>query len=289
MGCELHSRRPALACLTPTQTSLDASRILLLFDPEYLSAANFRKRYLISLRRSGGVDDEYRKAAFRELTFINSILTSPLHRQSKSPTLWHHRLWLLSLLLSLDTVDKSKDHFFTFVRAELDVVFKSGERHPKNYYAWQYARRLMIKVQTSHGIDASHEWEPVLQTFLSTCATLVQGWCDKHPSDISGWTFLLFLLSIVQSVPRRFEIVQQTMEYTINLRLKHESIWVFLRTALAGTLLHTKRDVIKCMLQKYQKEREGKDEDMEIREHVKDTIEWVEKYQLPLDKPLNAT
>jgi hypothetical protein len=79
--------------------ALQATRVILFFEPEHLTAANFRKRKLEELRTdtTPAAQLAYRKAIKHEFCFLDSILTSPLHRQSKSPTLWHHRLWLLEL------------------------------------------------------------------------------------------------------------------------------------------------------------------------------------------------
>src|ERR1700753_4144206 len=84
--------------LSGNQIPYDSSRIILLFDPEHITAANFRKRRIINLRQTSSA--RLPEAYAQEIHFLNSILTSPLHRQSKSPTLWFHRWWLVDQLLA---------------------------------------------------------------------------------------------------------------------------------------------------------------------------------------------
>jgi hypothetical protein len=151
-----------------TATALQATNIILLFDPEHLTAANFRKRTLCLLKAEHATTGtSYHQALRRELCFLNSILTSPLNRQSKSPTLWHHRFWMIGPLAVIELKDAPEDQRAYFWRREFDAVFKSGEQHPKNYHAWQYARRLMNKIESPK--------------FKEDLAFRVKDWCCRHP------------------------------------------------------------------------------------------------------------
>ena len=80
---------------------------------------------------------------------------------------------------------------------------KAGDRHPKNYYAWSYARQLLIALSTGeilpssparqigkHQVDATR-----MSQIAATSVFQVQRWCLAHPRDISGWTFLEYLLT----------------------------------------------------------------------------------------------
>ncbi|KAF2742502.1 hypothetical protein M011DRAFT_376676, partial [Sporormia fimetaria CBS 119925] len=213
------------------QTANDASKIILLFDPEHLTAANFRKKRILEYRGQSGFKDVVR----REIVFLDSILTSPLHRQSKSPTLWYHRTWLLKFAVA---ELKEEEDVFKFVEEELRAVCKSGERHPKNYYAWQYGRNLIKTLYSStFGEKSSSEG---VQQLLYKCAVEVKTWCCKNASDISGWGFLLFLLRLLEfdseSQERKMEIVEGVVEFATKLEWEGGSLWVFLRTALADPI-----------------------------------------------------
>lgn len=79
---------------------------------------------------------------------------------------------------------------------------KAGDRHPRNYYAWFYARQLLTALSTGeilpsparqigkHQIDASRMYQIAAISIFP-----VQKWCLAHPRDISGWTFLEYLLT----------------------------------------------------------------------------------------------
>lgn len=76
-----------------------------------------------------------------------------------------------------------------FWDGELGIVMKAGERHPRNYYAWQYARQLFSYVCSEH--PGQGDW---CGEVLHDSIGLVHRWCLMHPRDVSGWAFLVFLL-----------------------------------------------------------------------------------------------
>lgn len=151
-----------------------ATKIILLWDPNHLTAANFRKKHLLSLSFSSSNLIQHLTA---ELSFLTSLLTSPLPKHTKSSTLWSHRLFLLQkfgheISSSLDATtlprssvsgspqrtpaktsnDNDNDNEHTTPSDEspvllwlheLGIVMKAGDRHPKNYYAWSYGRQLL--------------------------------------------------------------------------------------------------------------------------------------------------
>ncbi|KAK3304574.1 uncharacterized protein B0T15DRAFT_246337 [Chaetomium strumarium] len=198
----------------PDTDVLAMTAVILLFDPEYLTAANTRKRLLQAQISSGS---DVRARLETEKRFVDSLLTSRLHRHTKSPTLWSHRRWLVHMFVLLGLpVDVLGD-----IR---DVVFVAGERHPRNYYAWCHARFLMgLKRGISH----------------PSISAAVQAWCFQHHTDISGWSFLSFLLH--QESGTNIEVGCTTFTNVLNLasslRLANESLWVFLRTLAASRLV----------------------------------------------------
>ena len=260
------------------QQALEASRVILLFDPEHITVANYRKRRILKLKEEDEDGMAINGTIGKEIIFLNSILTSPLHRQSKSPTLWHHRAWLLELLIPITLVNSCKGDLLSFLSAELDVVLKAGERHPKNYYAFQYARRLLSRIESPEKDENSLPWEASYLAFLSTYAILVKIWCCRHPSDISGWSFLLFLLPRLETVSGRHQIVQQVLEYAINLKAQQVSVWVFLRTALAESFLEDRRDDLVRQLYEFQQGREIPVGDDSTEKHITQVEKWIKSY-----------
>ncbi|KAK4459962.1 hypothetical protein QBC42DRAFT_111796 [Cladorrhinum samala] len=192
-----------------------ATAVILLFDPEHLTAANTRKR-LIQGQKQNPSDLRLRLAKEKQL--LDSLLTSRLHRHTKSPTLWNHRRWLLGVFTSSGLPINA-------VADIRDIVGVAGERHPRNYYAWCHARFLI-----SSGTDLNKQ--ELLQ--------VVQTWCFQHHTDISGWTFLGFLLnnSSIADAATINAMSAQVLDLVSSLRLVNESIWVFLRTLAASGLVN---------------------------------------------------
>ncbi|KAJ8111854.1 hypothetical protein OPT61_g5647 [Boeremia exigua] len=245
-----------------------ATKVILLFDPEHLTAANFRKRKILALK---DVDDMlvYQKALFSELCFLDSILTSPLHRQTKSPTLWHHRLWLLRMIAPLELKNASGKRIASVISAALGSVCKSGERHPTNYYAWLYARLLVSALgRVAAEVDAPFPFDWVVSAFSEQVCT----WCFKHPSDISGWSFLLFLLMRLDPVDERDEIVEKVLSYASQIQSENESLWVFVRLTLAHpTLLENREALIKTL----EESIKGTEPGCAYSEYVKQSLHWI--------------
>ena len=203
---------------------LHATSVILLWEPNHQTAANWRKRYLLSLMptssypRNGVSSCECEQTIQTEWAFLTSLLTSPLPpHHAKSPTLWFQRLWILQTFdfhpTNSDgntpttsnpsvcrTTQTSGAHELDakFWQDELDVVMQAGERHPRNYYAWSYARRLwrhLFSKEAQSKPEETHDFRRDVK--LNVWGETVHGvlrWCFAHPRDISGWSFLLFVL-----------------------------------------------------------------------------------------------
>ncbi|MCJ1433635.1 hypothetical protein MMC27_002998 [Xylographa pallens] len=238
----------------PTPTPLpykvgSATKIILLYDPEHLSAANWRKRrisQLASHSRPSQENDvcgqdasaaELRLAVHEEWAFLTSLLTSPLHRHAKSATLWWHRCWLvrnyIDYLIPHNCVAEGSvsrgrspaDGLPAFLRAEMDVILQAAERHKANYHAFHYGRRLLRLYPEVWGYEEKGEVVEKLRR-----------WCFAHPRDGSGWGFLAFLLRhdglVMDSAKRKGligKVSHQTREFVAALRWKGESLEWFLR------------------------------------------------------------
>jgi protein prenyltransferase alpha subunit repeat containing protein 1 len=192
---------------------LAATAVILLMDPEHLTAANTRKR-LVQSCLADHVGTLRRIVDEQKVT--DTFLTSRLHRHTKSPTLWQHRRWLVQLSMSLrQPVDIQVD--------VVTVVMVAGERHPRNYYAWNHGRWL-TSLGTSD-VDAA-------------LALSVKSWCLRNHTDISGWSFLQFLLlrseDLIRARTAATPIFEEVLHIASSLRWTNESVWVFLRTMAAS-------------------------------------------------------
>jgi hypothetical protein len=187
-----------------------ATTILLLMDPEHLTAANIRKRALLV---PGNPTHTTLK---REQQFIDTLLTARLHRHTKSPTLWSHRRWLVSTCWKLG-IHRDVMHDIK------SVVMIAGQRHPRNYVAWQHARFLV-----DHDSSLS---------LVAAIAFDTKEFCLRNHSDISGWSFLDHCITRIQDEEFRREICSsvfgEVLAMTDSFRWTNESVWVFLRTVVA--------------------------------------------------------
>lgn len=131
---------------------------------------------------------------------------------------------------------------------ELDIVMKAGERHPRNYYAWNYARELVWHLLgRADGVGGVEEGKKGnCRGFLVENLGRIHGWCLMHPRDISGWAFLVFWIGKMGDGARRERdsgenggwaqddvgrVVQETKEWVKKYEWKGESVEWFLKAA----------------------------------------------------------
>lgn len=185
-----------------------ATAVILLMDPEHLTAANTRKRLFTNQIVA---PEAVRQTLEREKYFLDSLLTSRLHRHTKSPTLWSHRRWLMDRFRDAGVATDA-------VRDLREVVFVSGERHPRNYYAWCHARHLLNGVETEDSAT------------LSTILADTKRWCFTHHDDVSGWGFLMFLLD--RAPGEAGSTITESLKLVESFHWRNESVWYFLRNVL---------------------------------------------------------
>jgi hypothetical protein len=213
-----------------------ATSVLLFFDPEHLTAVNWRKRYIRRLMIHetlsppapilNASDAHARRVVLKqELTFLTSLLTSPLRRHTKSPTLWYHRLWLIKNYCATVT-DVSKQELW---KEEHQVALQAGHRHFSNYYAFDYLRKLAAVL--AREVENSISYHSVLVE--------VQTWCLAHPRDISGFSYFAYLLQRGQPLPSHLmsDILDAVTTFAEKFSKQGQSIIHFqhvLRTLLRG-------------------------------------------------------
>ena len=215
-----------------------ATKIILLYDPEFLTAANARKAYLTNLMDMKAAYGPMHSimlthAVRREMWFLTTILTSPLHRQSKSPTLWWQRAWVFKTFVTSDACPGLMSTKGDLM-GEVEGVLRAGERHQHNYYAFGYLRRVLplllraVEEREANKVDGNVTLNKreVLERMLK--------WCKAHPSDTSGWSFLGHWMDHDYGTPEKARVMESTFKFAIDLHWKGEALWCFLRT-LIGT------------------------------------------------------
>jgi hypothetical protein len=107
---------------------------------------------------------------------------------------------------------------------EFEAVAKAGERHQHNYYAWQYARRLYGLIPTCYD---SNDFQSMRRIFLRQNIA----WCKKHPGDVSGWSFLLFLMQQPgHDEAEHVDTIKDVLAFAEAIQWQKEALWHFLRT-----------------------------------------------------------
>jgi hypothetical protein len=231
-----------------------ATEIILLFDCEHLTACNWRKRRLkaiIQCNASSIIDSNGKHGMLastileEERSLMTTYLCSPLHRHTKSPTLWQHRLWVMTQLIKVQlevrvpelvSNNQSKASSLLgfaqqFMLAELRVALRAGEQHPKNYYAFSYIRQLQClfcRILECNRDEFSEACDDTPCSKLSECmidSTLT--WCLAHPRDISGWQFLLYLLETVAVDRVQRTVIDRVGQFALNVGWEGESLWTF--------------------------------------------------------------
>ncbi|EAW10099.1 uncharacterized protein ACLA_045640 [Aspergillus clavatus NRRL 1] len=230
-----------------------ASEIILLFDCEHLTACNWRKKQLDALiRRQDPQDsnDADRERLVRDLETERSLLTtylcSPLHRHTKSPTLWQHRLWLLEHMLTIYSLDvpsqplqtaplqpktplNLEQKIYELFQVELTVVLRAGELHPRNYYAFSSMRQLHAAMAGK--LDEIEDITDSASRLALAVTDRTLDWCLAHPTDISGWMFMLYLLEAIPDNNIHLNIIDKAVMFGLHVRWEGESLWTFVQLA----------------------------------------------------------
>lgn len=207
------------------------TEIILLFDCEHLTACNWRKNWLLAAISSRSATDQISSTFLEEMlekefTLLQSYQCSPLHRHTKSPTLWSHRFWILGFLIQMRKSDI--DALKRLERVELDIVLRAGELHPKNYYAFTYMRNvhssIVRAIQDQSGDDR-------MDCGVNDLVDSVVKWCLSSPRDISGWMFAIYLLDQREDFELRANAVKQVLRFALGVGWEGESLWTFVDQA----------------------------------------------------------
>jgi len=113
------------------------------------------------------------------------------------------------------------------INGEWRLVSRAGDHHPRNYYAWNHMRNIVDLVVTRCGL-------PVCTTLLSLLPGHVLAWCIKHSSDVSGWSFLLFLYRRVGAPKESEWLLKNAIDAALSFQWSGEAFWSFVKASLAS-------------------------------------------------------
>ncbi|EED23717.1 conserved hypothetical protein [Talaromyces stipitatus ATCC 10500] len=214
-----------------------ATQIILLFDCEHVTACNWRKRFISSSVQDHSINKDMsglEEMLQRERSLLASFLCSPLHRHTKSPTLWQHRLWILTKLLDLQEQAAVKSEIWNeFLRKlilqELDVVCKSGQLHPRNYYAFSYMRQLHALVCQ---YDSPKEETLLKEASENTSQALLLTLALVMVEPMLKW-WSSFALKDKMAKERKWAL-KRTIHFAVHIAAwESESLWTFVDLMVA--------------------------------------------------------
>ncbi|KAL8694069.1 MAG: hypothetical protein Q9224_003638, partial [Gallowayella concinna] len=196
-----------------------ATKVLTLWEPNWYTAWAFRRRWLLSLRIGDGVvegremigEERLQEAVRREMEWVETLVTSPLDgKHAKSSWVWAHRMWVVRTFPGKVMMQGQNGENVVerggmggFVKKELEIVMGAGERHARDYHAWEYGRQVirMTSVKGRKGEDIASEGSREMvvgagldENMWEKCTRMTHHWCLMHPRDISGWAFLIYML-----------------------------------------------------------------------------------------------
>lgn len=246
-----------------------ATEVILLFDSEHLTACNWRRKRLSFLAQAINSPNDFlttspvsvsfvREMLERERSLLSTFLCSPLHRHTKSPTLWYHRLWVMTQLTTLCLRPHGCGHteshvsqngrvlLSKYIQAtmleEVTVALQAGERHLCNYYAFAYLRQFQ-RLMTSLPVQAEGSDKEETFAFMSEqLVDITLAWCLSHLRDISGWMFLLHVLDGSSQTERQKAVLGKVVNFALQIHWQGQALWTFVSLSVDkfGTnLLHT--------------------------------------------------
>jgi len=151
----------------------DITRILLLINPEYLSAWNARKLLVIQ-----GIIDIKDELSFSYLLLV---------KKPKSCDIFCHRRYLITRLFQ--TPSQSID-LIQVVKNELKLCSVTADKYARNYYSWSHRYwvvTFLTSVSTSNGIVSE-----IIREELS----FTREWIPSHVSDFGAIHYRQVLLSL---------------------------------------------------------------------------------------------
>ena len=175
--------------LTAFKLVMCATQIMLLFDPEHITAANARKRHLQNLAETSSgfsgsnstnlLDDYIRK----ELWLLDSLQSSPLRKHTKSSLLWYHRRWLLDEFLEW-VLDVQRNDVLGSKRMS---VLVSSTPLPSGSASSGPASGNPL-------LDAT---DVLWRSFVEPELRMICKAGERHPSNYAAWEFARHLLDTV--------------------------------------------------------------------------------------------
>jgi hypothetical protein len=132
---------------------------------------------------------------------------------------------------------------------ELGTILKAAEQHQHNYYAFQYARRILHT-----GVNTVMKRDEVRtnrdEIFLNRAILdEILRWCKAHPLDTSGWSFIAFWMEPAYANSASLRATESTLKFAVDMQWRGQALWHFLRTLAGLADINRKEDLDDMALQ----------------------------------------
>ena len=197
-------------------TLLEVTRVLIMVNPEYLSAWNFRKDMV---KRK--IIDPLEELSFTELI---------LRKKPKSSEAFAHRRFLLTSILSSDdktTEIASHETKLAIIDQEFKVCTETADKYYRNYYSWGHRLWLLQEV-------CQNDPEVIKQELVFTLS-----WIPTHVSEYSAFNYRQVLLTkmflLLPSHEDRVNVIQSDCNWIEDMFTRfsgRESLFLYRRFLL---------------------------------------------------------
>ncbi|KAG0146513.1 hypothetical protein CROQUDRAFT_657326 [Cronartium quercuum f. sp. fusiforme G11] len=182
----------------------DLTKVLLIHNPDHVTALSIRKQLLLRSNAQDDSDDRLLcdEIMFEEFKFTTLILSIASH--AKSASLWEHRRWCLTSLhlLQHERMSHSPNPNIPFYSAriaptscttdeEFEFSLRCANVYPRNYFAWRHRMWLLEGLLNSH--------PQALQSALDKEFERVTTFWSSHPRDQSCTHYISWLIKTCSS------------------------------------------------------------------------------------------
>ncbi|KAI3629659.1 hypothetical protein MIR68_011094 [Amoeboaphelidium protococcarum] len=222
--------------------ALNLTTSIIALNPAHYSVWNYRQKILlnssIEVVAGGNSQVDNLKVIDDELQWLNLFLAE----NKKNYQLWHHRQFLIDIILR-NSVNRSGDNnvsntqskLLDWMQTELAYVSQILELDAKNYHAWSYRQYFLTLYIPHDDQDDGAIGRDIVDVEINYCKQLI----ELDVKNNSAWNHLWFVNYHIADQRKSNKYVGMTIEEQVeycmeNIRLSpgNESSWSYLRAVL---------------------------------------------------------
>ena len=134
---------------------------------------------------------------------------------------------MLEQLIDL-TESNDRDILLRIWQREFEASIKAAVQHERNYTGFMHLRKAFSLLSDFSTAELN------LADYCLNKASFLESFCLQNPRDISGWSFLLFLIER-SAQPERMadDSLKAVLDWAFKFKWDREGVWSFLATLLA--------------------------------------------------------